>query len=78
MLVVLGVFAGRMLVTFWCPEAIHNEKGEHVTFDDSCTFSHDFQGPQGTENYTLCEMYILRNVGVTGHVVFRTTFWVTK
>ena len=48
-----GCFFGRLLVTFWCPEAIHNEKGEHVTFDDSCTFSHDFQRPQGTENDTF-------------------------
>ena len=53
------VFWG-MLVVFWaqfwplfvnilCPEKIVNEKREHVFSVDSCTFSKDFQVPQGTE-----------------------------
>ena len=49
-LVVVGYLFGRLLDNVWCQEAIGHEKGEHVTFDDSCTFSHDFQGPQGIEN----------------------------
>ena len=40
---------------FLSPEVIHNENGEHVIFDDCCRFSHDFQGPKGSENVTLRE-----------------------
>ena len=45
-----GSMFGRIVDHFRCPEASAVEKGEHVTFDDSCTFSYDLQGPQETEN----------------------------
>ena len=48
-----GCCRGSVLAVFWhflCLETIVNEKGEHVFFVDSCVFSKDFQGPQGTEN----------------------------
>ena len=55
MLVVLGFLFGRILVHCGCLETIFNEKGEHVTFDDSSTFSHDFQGPKGKDNCKVAE-----------------------
>ena len=55
MLVVFGVPFWPYFGQLFCPEAIYNEKGEHVTFDDGCTFSHDSQGPEGSENDTFWE-----------------------
>ena len=49
-LVVLGAQFWPLFVNILCLEKIVNEKGEHVFSVDSCTFSKDFQGPQGTEN----------------------------
>ena len=40
-LVVLGSHFWSFLVHMWCPEAIVDEKGEHVFFVDSCMFSKD-------------------------------------
>ena len=53
MLVVFGAQVWPLFVNCWCLETIVNEKDEHVSFVDSCTFSHDFQGPQGTEYETF-------------------------
>ena len=50
MLVVVGVPFGIYLENFLCLETIHDEKGEHVICDDGCTFSHNCQGPEGSEN----------------------------
>ena len=50
-----GSIFGRIVVHFRCPEASAVEKGEHVIFVNSCTFSHNFQGPQRTEHCNFRE-----------------------
>ena len=47
-LVVLGSQFWVLFGNIWCQEAIVNEKGEDVFFDNGCMVSKDFQGPQGT------------------------------
>ena len=49
-LIVPGCLFVHHLVYFWCQDMIISKKNEHVIFDKSSTFSHDFQGPPGTEN----------------------------
>ena len=50
-----GSLFGRLWDHFWCQEAVAHEKGEHAIFAKSCTFSHDFQLPQRTENEQFSE-----------------------
>ena len=52
---VLGAQFRQLFDNIWCLEEIVNEKGEHVFSVDSCTFSKDFQVPQGTEIEDFCE-----------------------
>ena len=54
-LVVLGAQFWVFFGNIWCLEKIVNEKGEHVFSVDSCTFSKDFQGPQGTEIHNFAQ-----------------------
>ena len=49
----LGSLLGRLLVQFNCQETIVKERSEHVMFDDSSTFSHDFEAPQGTKKQLI-------------------------
>ena len=50
MLVVLGGHFLQLFGNMLCLEKIVNESCEHVFSVDSCTFSKDFQGPQGSEH----------------------------
>ncbi len=49
MLVVFGAQVWELFDNIMYLEKIVNGKGDHVFSVDSCTFSKDFQGPQGTK-----------------------------
>ena len=65
---------------FLCLEAIVNQKGEHVFFVDSCMFSKDFQGPQGTENQQFDQQLTSWDMPFFGRRVGSRfgTLWVPK
>ena len=83
LLVVLGTHFCHLFVNILCPEAIVDEKGEHVFSVESCTFSKDLQGPQGTENRKINQKltswdmpFFGRRFG-THFCHFWVTFWST-